>query len=428
MLTKRKTIWCIFVELVINFIIVVLYKYKTGFFSNQSVQCTVANIILVELIALFLLNIKHIEISFIYMSIFYFTYSFIFARYYTRRASLLFAQFETGKLYGIMIVIMLQFITTLFIWDCFTRKKSNKKSQTNISYYRVEKSNEIIEYLLIIILASSILIDPLLNMGGKFYEYSVIFEIIAIYYSNGKKKFLIPIGIISMLLMIYGFYTGIRVGSLPFALAFIFSVFRKKIKPWQMLLGTGVGIVIMTMLGEYGEKRLTGGYTFDFMATFKSLLDNGYSLDTSVFAFLCSCTFISMVGFCPWSRRLYLFSRFLLSQIFGSGISESKLAFVSRAYYVHYNGGILPYFFYFYLGFGGVLLIGIVVAKYIEAYRYSSDKQAKPMSLVKLFIIAMIPKWFLYEPLQLFRGVLILLVVYYVVDFLDRASIRKFYR
>ncbi len=387
---------------------VIFYHFNKAYFLSIKNQQLIGCFILAISFFMMIKNWKNVSLSFVHMCILYFNYSFIYGRYFTRGESALFAQFESDSLYGLMIYIALLFMIVLLFMDGITYDRSLK---TQKNFFIQSQVSSALVCGLIFFLAVVILVDKLLGLGSKLYEYSIIFEILAIYFSKGEKKYLIWIGIISVFLMVYGFYTGIRVGSLPFALVFIFMVLHNKINMKIILIGTFFGIILMTMIGYYADSGVSG---FNIKLAFNNLTDGCFSLDTSIFAFLASCTFVKIVDFYSLSGRLGLLWQFVKSQVLGASVPNSKLALVSLRYYKHYNGGVLPYFMYFYLGVFGVVIIGIVLGLYLNLLKKPIENFKDIYKLWSVFLIAMTPKWYLYEPTQLFRGIMLLSLMWFL--------------
>ena len=111
--------------------------------------------------------------------------------------------------------------------------------------------------------------------------------------------------------------------------------------------------------------------------------------------------------------------QFILYIFLGSKIVDSNLAVYTRQYYVHYYGGVLPLYMYFYLGILGIMFIVLYLKFWIKKMNESSKKVSHLQRCLCIYISACVPRWYLYSPSSLFRGVLIFIFVYKMVELLD---------
>ena len=124
-------------------------------------------------------------------------------------------------------------------------------------------------------------------------------------------------------------------------------------------------------------------------------------------------------------NTLYLFSQWVLSMFLGgSTVVDSNLAELTHEYYLQYYGGVLPGFASFYLGVPGVVLIALYVSLLIRRVSYIAmprgNKSNDVSRLCALYFVTTVPRWFLYSPSPLFRGMLLALIVFKVLDYFDR--------
>lgn len=418
---RKKIVRNSHIELLIIFIIALAFlAIPILQFSNQRAEETYISVLvlLINLI-LILKNRNNYLLFFVYLAIGYFNYSFIYERYFSNRVimSVLYAQLGTDQenlfLKGVEIIAL--FMMILFLCDIFFNK--NRHYDLPFELYSEKKS-----WLSVVLLFLMMLMIPValyVPDGQKIYEYSVIIIILGMYYSGGEKSAKIIWGVITSLYFIYGNLMGMRVPVLPFVFAYVLIVFSNKLNYRNISVCFLIGITLMTLSGLYGDgdKNLSLDQVIEKLQTYR------FSLDTAQFAYLHSIIMIKVASFTTILERLRLFLEFSISQIFGNIFEYSKLQNYTIQFYVHYDGGILPYYFYFYLGWFGVVLIGVLTGWIINYIIKISNSSSKYRKLLSIFIVSMIPKWYLYEPVQLFRGVFLFSLVYGFCEFLKKYKI-----
>ena len=345
---------------------------------------------------------------YVYLAITYFNYSFILNRYWGNRIIMraLFNNFADEELYLKGINIMFLFMLVLLLCDVIFY---DKNSNYNIDFLENNPQNDIISYSLLVLMICILPISSLFTFGAQFFEYSVIFIAIGTYYSGSRKLLTLLWGVVALFYFVYGNIKGMRVPVLPFVIAYFFLVFSKKINYKNLTLIFIIGIVVMTLSGLYGD-----GYAVSLNDTLEKLNESWFSLDTAQFAYLHSLIMVKVRSFTDNETILSLFIQFALSQIFGNNFRYAKLQNYTRKFFTHYDGGILPYYFYFYMGWLGVILIALFVGWIINKTTQISDNTSAYSRVLSIFILAMLPKWYLYEPAQLFRGVFLFTLVWYV--------------
>ena len=104
-----------------------------------------------------------------------------------------------------------------------------------------------------------------------------------------------------------------------------------------------------------------------------------------------------------------------MSILIGGGkIPNSNLATFTHKYYLHYYGGVLPIFAHFYLGYLGVILLAMYLS--ILLNKFILGKCERKFSGIRkcigIYITSTVPRWYLYSPTSITRGILIFVVVY----------------
>jgi hypothetical protein len=142
-----------------------------------------------------------------------------------------------------------------------------------------------------------------------------------------------------------------------------------------------------------------------------------FAFSTAYFAYFASLTFIAVKPIYPLIERIFQFKDFLVSQFVLGTVGESLDAISLRHYY-HAHGGVLPIYLYYYLGWLGVSISGIVVGLYLRFMSLTKHKKSELKNIVAIYITSTVPRWYLYSPNQLIRGVMIMSLMYLAYSFI----------
>ncbi len=349
--------------------------------------------------------------------IFYSNISIVLANYFGY-ANNIFTSFSNDM--SSVLGINLLFFTSVCLY-CVLPNHIIKNN--TLSIYSTSKKSDLI-FLLIIIVLIFIFFNGFTKpsiAGGRgatstLYEYSIVFFIIGYAYGEEKYKKII-ISLILFLYVIQDMIYGGRGSALQLILIFFIVICSNKIDYKKAIPIIFIGMIIFTGIGNYRA-------SFDFSINqickvFNSLLETGFVNDTSYSAYYTSLTFLKVKEFVGVQTQLYLLFQFILYIFLGSKIVDSNLAVYTRQYYVHYYGGVLPLYMYFYLGILGIMFIVLYLKFWIKKMNESSKKVSHLQRCLCIYISACVPRWYLYSPSSLFRGVLIFIFVYKMVELLD---------
>lgn len=254
--------------------------------------------------------------------------------------------------------------------------------------------------------------------ASALYEYSVVIFIVAFYYARKR----VEKGILSILLFIFvlqDLIFGGRSTALQLLICWFLIFLAHKAKLKHVI---PVGIVLLLVFSAVGALRGSILNLTSLADAAKSILNGKLTLDTAYSAFYTSATFIDMEAKISIFERLRLFGRFLLSMLLGgSAVSDSNLPEYTRQYYTHYYGGVLPFYFHFYLGYFGVV-INAVYTLWVQKKLLMVRNDSKWKNLKKclsIYFVCSIPRWYLYSPSPLVRGMIVFGIIYggcYVIN------------
>lgn len=261
--------------------------------------------------------------------------------------------------------------------------------------------------------------------SSSIYEYSLILFILAYYYTHTKiEKIILTILLVGYVMqdLLYG---G-RATALQLIICWFLIFMSHKVQQKRMLPFVVLAIIIFSGIGA-----LRANFVFNISAikdTLQNIFSQKFTLDTAYSAFYTSGTFLKVETIVSVKDRIGLFIAFLLSMIFGgSKIENSNLGAYTHDYYMHYYGGVLPYYAHFYLGIIGVILIGIYVSFLIRNTCCNNKSMVNDglIKCIRIYIVSSVPRWYLYSPSSLIRGMVIIVVIYYAYFLFDQVIKRK---
>lgn len=350
----------------------------------------------------------------------YFIYSITIGFYINPIESKLYTSFTDKQVWLISLFILTLFLNTLFL---FTTNKANINEFKQYNFNNKGNDTFIVfflQILLILIFIFGFDRPEVLNERGSpstFYEYSVMIFIIIFYLSGRNRFYIISTSFLLILFALQNFIYGGRIMGLQLLIVFYLFYLMKKISTKTVILITCLGIFCLNAIAVY--RNTFSLFTFADIVNY--IERNNLALDTCVSANYTSLTFLRSMSFTSNAMRIGMLNKFILSIFTGNSlINNLDLTSYTRQYFLHYYGGIVPYYFYFYLGYPGVLIISAIVSKYFAVCHKYLASNRDFIKILSIYLIATFPRWFLYTPINLFRGCLILFLFYKLIELLNK--------
>lgn len=240
------------------------------------------------------------------------------------------------------------------------------------------------------------------NESSSLYEYGIIPILIMLLYSNDKQKLWLTY-LLAALFVLKDLMYGGRVGVIVLGFSFILLRVQYVWSQKRILTVLFLGFIIMASWGAYrgvasGQLHLT-------------LADANSSE-----VFFSSMRMHYMVGanIITPSDRLESFFWFFVG-IFLPGYMQPPIANLSlyeQSTYPCGGGGLASSFFYVFLGYIGVVLLGLFVAWCLNQRTSKSDA----VRFYVVMVIASTPRWFAYYPRQLFKYCVVSMIVFYIFE------------
>lgn len=247
------------------------------------------------------------------------------------------------------------------------------------------------------------------------YEYSAILFMLFFYYSGGQKWHtrmgLLLVGIFSLQSLVFG---G-RIEAIQFVLVAYIMLFMHRISMPKVMAAMGIMFVLMSVIGVVRGELLSGNADIGSIMT--SLARSGFALDTAYSAYYTSESFIYVMDKFSVQEILFLFWEFVKSIFIGTD-PDMLLTSVSDVYVKHYGGGLVPFYFYFYLGVIGIFISAALVAFYLNIVIDLNKQSSGYIKCLSVWVLSTTFRWYLYTPLPLLRGVLFLTIAYFAFQYL----------
>ena len=390
------------------------------FMNNNELYCTrIAIIVLSINIVALIWSKESIYLTIIYFVFFYCNYSILMVNYIFRINNYFTSYAYTDSGYtGLWIISLFSYLLLLYASTVHEQKEIKKALIINNRYNSFICIGLIL--LLIFIWIFGFTRPDLEGHRGSpstFYEYSIILLIMGFYYSGSNEILQNTfVGIIAAYAL-QNFYYGGRITGVQLIICVILCLYIDKIDMRVMLVS---GVAFFVLMSAIGQFRASLVLSKDILKTvILRLIDERIALDTAYSSYFTSLTFLMVKKDLGFSGVMRLFGRWILSMFLGGRVPDSNLATYTRQYYLHYMGGVLPFFAYFYLGIIGIILLCIYIFRIFKGVEKVNYKSTGLSRCIAIYITSTSLRWYLYSPSQLFRGVLLLAVVYgslYLVD------------
>lgn len=274
-------------------------------------------------------------------------------------------------------------------------------------------------FVLCIVLISGWSMSVTLTQGympsSALYEYLVIFFIIAFYLSSGNKVLDCIISFLIVVNCIYVFFNGQRIAAVQFAFVFFLRFLMHNLSKNIMFFGMVLGIIGLNAIGMW---RGFTSFDVSFISnSIKELFSSGLALDTAYSAEASGLGMIKLAQDYSIMGRFRLFLIYVMYTFVGSkpfGIESNLIRLAQQQYHYSTGGGVLPCFGLFYLGYPGVVLLGVVVGKYLKIIGNYFLETSNYRKCLAAFIFASFMRWYLYSPSPLFRGALLFTITFFI--------------
>lgn len=311
--------------------------------------------------------------------------------------------------------IMLFLVTlNLFLTQDWLRRTSSKNPII------LERKNNLIisvggVLILIVILITGLLSGSTSSQGyvsnsNPLYEYfPVIFLLTWIY----AKKYLVinkTLICIALFYIAQSFIMGDRSAAFLMVILGYLIYFTNSISIGRILILASIAVILSNFIAEFRDNI---GIGLEYLIS--NTLDRGFSVDTITFAYYGGITITALFDLIPgFGKNIF---QYLFTFIIGSNDSEfANLAVFARENFrILFNrgGSFFPAYFYAFLGNTGVIfsaaIFGLIIRKIFSKYSGVNV-------YYQILIITFAMRWYIYNPINLFRVVLVMFTVVLIIS------------
>ena len=373
---------------------------------------------------------NNIALFFMFFCIFYFEYSFIVSRYISSTPILpvLYEQIRFDSTYFIGISGVMFFHIGILL---FSPKSKDVVPMSSFLEQTQDKEKNIVSIKSIILTAFISLfifnyqIFTIIPLPRTLYEYLIIFFVLAFYYARNEKIMKKVLFVLMFINVAIDFLQGGRAIVLQPILAWLFLCFSKYLTAKRMTIVAVVGLIFFTALGIYGDNISMGRSISESLSyvsphnMINTFQRRKLALDTSVSAYWTGLTFVEMSNIHSIDMRVGNFVDYISKYtILGGSSGYEQLYEQSLQYYIHYNGGIISNYAFYWLGYIGILLLGAIFGKILQYFSSLQNNASEFSKIFFIYFISTMPRWFLYYPTPLIRGTVLLFIVYVFINFI----------
>lgn len=350
------------------------------------------------------------------MSIFiaYSNYSIVMGVYLDEslRSKYLYPQITDVETYSIGIFVLFLTMLTLMIFS----PKCKEKSFTITKYFVTEKNKNSFMFMILMIVFLCIVVFGYIraeNSRGSsttIYEYASIFIILMFYFSGNGKKYKVGCTFCCLIYVLTSVLNGTRVEALICMIIFVLCYFEKGINPKVLLLAITIGIIGFEIIGN-----LRGNWTLlkgNLNGLIEIFVRNKFVFDTCTHAYFPMICMINLYKDYSFTTAIYYLGKFILTIFMGvARVENGNLSQVVRETFYHNYGGVSQGFFFVWFSYMGALIYAAIILAYTRFINNENLILTPTKCCAAIYIVASVPRWYLYGPWPLFRGVLICTVV-----------------
>lgn len=330
------------------------------------------------------------------------------------RPEFLYPQIQDVQVYGIGIAMMFLVMFNLVV---LTPKYNNVNNlDISLLFIRKENDNKLLFFIAMALFILFMILGYQVSFGTRgvsspLYEYDTIFLIIMFYFSGARKINRFLCAICCCFYVLTSLLNGTRVEALACMIILFLCLARKGIKHWVVLVGMIAGLFVFSGIGAIRGNWaiLSKGASGIFTALFK----NKMVFDTCTHAYFpMLCMIEQFKEFSFGSAVHYLFA-FLATIFMGqSRVKDGDLIQVMANKYYHNYGGVTAGFFWVWFSYIGSIVYALIIYVYEKFIANSSGNPSDYSMCMILYVVAFVPRWYLYGPWALLRGVLICIIVF----------------
>lgn len=342
------------------------------------------------------------------------------------RPKYLYPQIQDVDIYSVGIFLMFLTMLSLTILSPKCEKHTIKIAR---EFVKLENKNDFVFLILMILFLGIVVLgySRVSNSRGSstaIYEYASILIILMFYFSGGKR---LQKNICAFCCLIYALTSllnGTRIEALICLIIFTLCYFENEINPLVLLLAMLFGLIAFSMVGTLrGNWMLLKGNVGEIVGT---LIKNKFVFDTCTHAYFPMICMIDIFREYSFFEAIHYLIAFVLTIFLGqSRVNDGNLIQVVSNYFYHNFGGVSQGFFFVWFSYVGALIYAIVILAYTRFINNKSVTLTPVKCSAIIYVVASVPRWYLYGPWSLFRGVLICVIFTKIIICCEKTIRRK---
>lgn len=312
--------------------------------------------------------------------------------------------------------------------------KSNKSIDLHV-FERKAAGNKYIVWIcsLMCVVSPSLFYDASKGYGVRgsisspLYEYTGLFILIGLMYTGREKENLWVLALSSGFWCLHGFFYGERAPALTAVIAWGCYLFLPKITSKSISLYSMAGIVLFSVAGAF--RGISNFSTKGLYSTIQGLLRERFASDTAYYAYQAGIAIKRFENYTSLWDRIKFGIDYIAYVVLGGSIEAGNLSNIVADHQgtFHQGGGWIMFYAHFWGSAIVVLGVGIYIGIVICRSFRLKDSDDIYFNYLALYLVASTPRWFLYSPSQITRGVLIYTVMFAAFYFINMLTKGELY-
>ena len=327
------------------------------------------------------------------------------------RSIYLYPQITDVEVYGIGIAMLLLLNLTLVL---FIPKVSKKERYIFAEDFVREDYYSPLVFLVLALLFMVIMIvgygrvEEGRGTTSALYEYNVIVMIAMFFFSGNKKWTKIVCCGCTIPYVLTSLPNGTRIEAIMCMIVVYLCLFRREVPLWVFIAGMIVGAVGLNIIGIFRGNSVS--LADGFQTSMESMKKSKMVFVTCTDAYFPTLCMIEQFKEYSLPTAFEYFFKFVGTIFLGANrVEGGNLIDYVRSFYYHNFGGVVTGFMYVWFSYPGALIFGGYVSTIVNAAK--KETKHSPLLLCGvLYATAMVPRWYLYGPWAITRGVLICMV------------------
>lgn len=250
------------------------------------------------------------------------------------------------------------------------------------------------------------------SISSPLYEYTCLFVLIGMMYSGRKKKNLFVLAMASGFWCLHGLVYGERAPALTVVIIWGCYLILPKITSRLILLCSIAGITLFSLVGSF--RGVSNFSLAGVQEALGGMLTERFASDTAYYAYQAGTAILRFESSNSLLKRITYGLGYLMYIVKGSSVRAGNLSDIVAINpgTFHQGGGWIMFYAHFWGGAVAVILVGAYVAFIINKSFALKSSDEIYWNYLALYIVGTVPRWFLYSPAQITRGVFIYSIVY----------------